>query len=145
MNKIKKEDLKNYSEFLRKIILDKNSYFEDKDIMEICTLAKKEKSSIRSFIRNKLGFDAKKTEYNYNSSKNESLITYLSMDDKDKINKILEESAFVSLRAYCYNKILFHIQTMNLFSFEEIIEIKKQAQNYSLEEEEYLKLKIKNN
>ncbi|ETJ81694.1 hypothetical protein X908_07880 (plasmid) [Campylobacter jejuni subsp. jejuni 81-176-DRH212] len=49
------------------------------------------------------------------------------------------------MRAYAYAKILFYLETKNLFSFEEQMQLTKEANNYDLDFKEFLALKIKSN
>lgn len=133
------------SEFLRKIILEKNSYFEDKDIIEIYNLIQKEGKGLspKSFIRKKLGLEAtiEKFDYDKKNQKN-SITTWINSEDKEKIkeNTALSHSTMI---AYGHAKILFYLETKNLFSFEEQMKLIKEAKDYNLDFKEFLILKIK--
>ncbi|MCW0224546.1 hypothetical protein [Campylobacter lari] len=141
--KIDEVRLETKSQFLRSLIFSKNEYFSDENIVDIFFLAKKEELSIKSFIRKKLNLNYEKTIYNYESEKNIVLVTYLNEDDRKKLNDFFEKS-HIQPKTFYFSKILFALETKTLFSFNEQVELKKEAEKFSLSLEEYLMLKIKN-
>ncbi|EFO9318210.1 hypothetical protein HL736_001219, partial [Campylobacter lari] len=64
---INNEKLESTSLFLRNIFFNKNEIFQDKNIVEIFFLAKKEGLSISSFIRKKLNLSHQDEKFNYDS------------------------------------------------------------------------------
>ncbi|EFS0701723.1 hypothetical protein H2P43_001665 [Campylobacter jejuni] len=144
-NRIQKEFVGSGSEFLRKIILEKNSYFEDKDIIEIYNLIQKEGEGLspKSFIRKKFGLEItmEKFDYDKKNQKN-SITTWINSEDKEKIKENITLS-HSTMRAYGHAKILFYLETKNLFSFEEQMKLIKEAKDYNLDFKEFLILKIK--
>ncbi|MBK1973923.1 hypothetical protein JG677_07685 [Campylobacter sp. TTU-622] len=144
-NRIQKEFVGSGSEFLRKIILEKNSYFEDKDIIEIYNLIQKEGEGLspKSSIRKKFGLETtmEKFDYDKKNQKN-SITTWINSEDKEKIKENITLS-HSTMRAYGHAKILFYLETKDLFSFEEQMKLIKEAKDYNLDFKEFLILKIK--
>ncbi len=134
------------SEFLKKIILEENIYIQnDKDLIEIYNIVQKEGISPKSFIRKKLGLDTNIEKFNYDKKNKKKVITaWISNEYREKIYEKANQT-HSTMRAYAYAKILFYLETKNLFSFEEQMQLTKEANNYDLDFKEFLTLKIKNN
>ncbi|EFO9318179.1 hypothetical protein HL736_001185, partial [Campylobacter lari] len=71
------------------------------------------------------------------------LVTYINQDDKNALNDFIEKE-HINPSTYYYAKVLFFLENKKIFTFNEQMELRKQAQNYSLDFEEYIMLKIKN-
>ncbi|EEC1756502.1 hypothetical protein G5J71_001806, partial [Campylobacter coli] len=148
-NKIQDEvtgTLGSCSEFLKKIILEENIYIQnDKDLIEIYNIVQKEGISPKSFIRKKLGLNTNIEKFNYDKKNKKKVITaWISNEYREKIYEKANQT-HSKMRAYAYAKILFYLETKNLFSFEEQMQLTKEANNYDLDFKEFLTLKIKNN
>ena len=142
-NKRTKNSILNKSQFLEFLYFQKNDYFTDAQMIKIFDKAIILNMGIRDYIRYKLNLTNKEDiKSKAHKTEHKHLVgAYISREKREEAN-LIAANANLSVQNYGYLKIIFAIETENLFSFDEIVAIKKEAEDKKLEVGEYITLKI---
>lgn len=126
--------------FIKNALINEIEYFDNREILKIYQKANLAKISMRDFV--KLRFDLIKEAKNYKESKDELTLIVISPNDKEKIEQIARNLG-ISCVAYTKIKLIATHELTEIFSFDEIIKLKKEAENFNLNLNEYIKLKVR--
>ena len=118
-------------------------YIKDEVLVTIYDQAKWHNTSMSEFVRFKMGLieapqpnDAKEKEHQQN------YIVFVSEAKKEKIRQIAE-SLEISILTYSDIKILATYELKDIFTFDELMQFKAEANNFDLDLEEYIAMRKK--
>ena len=144
--KIKKQIKGVYSlaQFIKNSLISDIEHFSNLNILQIYQKSMLEKTTMRSFVRAKLGLDKNMERLNALPSDNADVnnLIVISKSEKETIEEIAR-SLGVSCLQYSKIKMIATYELSDIFNFDELMELRAEAKKYELELDDFINLRLK--